>query len=189
MSNVVFLLLTCMLTSNVCTSSALAVPTLSAYKRSFPYTALMGFLFSFILICSGVGYYLIYSLLEDYSVQYAKLMIIVALVGLFSFLGYFIFRALNKEAFYIYEKSYTFLFMFVSCVGVLIYSIVNQVFVNYILSLVFYSLGFVIVNFIVYGAYYKINGPYAPNSLRGLPLLLVLMAIIGFAFAGFEVLI
>jgi len=67
---------------------------------------------------------------------------------------------------------------------VLLLTIVDQDFINYVLSLVFSAVGFTIVNFLVYGAYYKINNNEEPKFMRGLPLLLIMLAILSILFGA-----
>ena len=61
MSNIIFVILSTLFVSNVCVSEGLCVPCLVAYKRSFPYTALLCALFAFVLIPAGVGCYFFYN--------------------------------------------------------------------------------------------------------------------------------
>lgn len=105
MSNVVFVILSTLFVSNVCVNEGLCVPCLVAYKRSFPYTALLCALFAFVLIPAGVVYYFIYNnVLLEFDLQFLSLMIMVTLIGIFSFAGFYILRAINKQAFFVYEK-------------------------------------------------------------------------------------
>lgn len=190
MSNLLFILLSGLFIANVATTSGVAVPSLLAYKRSFAYTALMCALFAIILVFSGLCYYFVYDmLLLVYEMQFLSLMVITVLVGIFSFAGYYLIMAINKQAFYVYEKSYTFLLMFVSVLGVLLIVDANQSLVNYILTLLFSALGFSVVNFLVYGAYYKVNENAEPKFMRGLPLLLIMLAILSMAFGAMKALL
>ena len=185
MSNILFILLSGLFVSNVATTSGVAVPSLLAYKRSFAYTALMGALFATIMLFSGLCSYFVYDkLLLVFDMQFLSLMVITVLVGIFSFIGYYIIMAINKQAFYVYEKSYTFLLMFVSILGVLLVIDANQSLINYVLTLLFSAVGFVVVNFLVYGAYYKINENAEPKFVRGLPLLLIMLAILSLVFGA-----
>lgn len=186
MSNLLLIFITATFTANVCTGTAFAVPSLIAYKRSFVYTAIMCIVFTAILFLSGITYYFIYNyLLLSFNVEFLSLLVLTLLVGVFSFFAYFIIKAVNKEAFYVYEKSFTFLFMFVSVVGVLMSTILDQAFNGLMLNFLFSSVGFMFVNFFIYGAYFKINGAYAPVYMRGLPLLLMTLSILGLAFSTF----
>ncbi|MBQ7579294.1 MAG: hypothetical protein IJT25_02040 [Clostridia bacterium] len=190
MSNIVFILLSGIFVANVCTTSGVAIPSLLAYKRSFAYTALMCALFAFILLASGVSYFFIYNyILLKFDVQFLSLMVLTVLIGIFSFIGYYALMGINKQAFYVYEKSYTFLLMFVSVLGVLLTVVADQEVINYILTLVFSSVGFLIVNFLVYGAYYKINSLQEPRFMRGLPLLLIMLALLGIVFSAINYLL
>lgn len=186
MSNVLYIFITATFTANVCVGTGFAVPCLMAYKRSFAYTAIMCGVFASILFLSGISYFFIYNyLLLPYDAQFLSLMLMVLLVGIFSFVAHYFIKAVNKEAFYVYEKSYTFLLMFVSILGVLIYTIADQALSNYVFTLLFQALGFTFINFYVYGAYYKLNGSYAPIYMKGLPLLLIMLSIIGLTFLTF----
>lgn len=186
MSSVLYIFITSMFTANVCVGSGFALPSLVAHKRSFPYTAIMCGIFAGILILSGCLYYVIYNfVLLPNDAQFLSLMLLVILIGVFSFVAHFSIMAIHKEAFYVYEKSYTFLYMFVSVLGVLLSVTADQPFGNYFLTLLFSSLGFLFINFFVYGAYYKINGTYAPKYMKGLPLLLIVLSIIGMVFTTF----
>lgn len=186
MSNLLFIFITATFTANVCVCSGFAVPCLMAYKRSFPYTAILCAMFAAILLLSGISYYFIYNyLLLPSDTQFLSLMILVLLIGIFSFIAHYIIMAVHKEAFYVYEKSYTFLLMYVSVLGVLLSTTADQAFSGYFLTLLFSALGFLFINFFVYGAYYKINGSYAPSYMKGLPLLLIVLSIIGILFTTF----
>ena len=190
MNNFVYIMLSGLFVANVCTTSGVAVPSLLAYKRSFAYTALMCALFAFILLLSGLCFYLIYdTFLLVSGMQFLSLMVLTVLIGIFSFIGYYIIMAINKQAFYVYEKSYTFVLMYVSVLGVLLLTIADQEFVNYILTLVFSAVGFTIINFLVYGAYYKINNTEEPRFMRGLPLLLLMLAILSLLFGAMNTLL
>ena len=183
MNSYLNLFLVCLLSSNVCLNSGFAVPLLHSYKRSFKFSALVSLLFSLVLLISGVLYYLIYTfVLVRFEMEFLRLMIIVCLAGIFNFIAYFLLKKINKEAFYIYEKSYTFMFMMVSVMAIILGEGVNLNLADYAIKMFFYGVGFSVVNFIVYGAFYKLNGTYAPNYLKGIPLMLILLAVLCMAF-------
>lgn len=189
-SNILYIFITSMFTSNVCVGTGFAVPSLLAYKRSFAYTAILSAVFAFNLILSGVVYFLIYNyVLLTTATEFLSLFIMVLFAGIFSFVAYFFIKAVNKQAFYVYEKSYTFLLMMVSVLGILISTTANQTFSNYFFTLLFSAIGFLFINFFIYGAYFKINGTYAPKYLKGLPLMLITLSVIGVAFSIFGLLL
>lgn len=190
MSNFLFVLITATFTSNVCTGTGFAVPSLVAYKRSFAYTAIMSGIFTVVLLLSGACYYAVYNyILLPYSVEFMSLLVLTLFVGVFNFSAYYVLKAVNKEAFYIYEKSFTFMFLFVSVLGVLISSILDQAFNTLMLNLALFAFGFVLVSFFIYGAYFKINGAYAPSYMRGVPLLLMTLSIMGLIFGALGLLL
>ena len=119
--------------------------------------------------------------LKPFGVEFLRLIVLVLLTGIFNFVAYYILKAINKEVFFIYEKSYTFMFMFVSIIAIVLGFDLTMAITDTVLTFLFYGLGFTIVNFIIYGAYFKLNGVLAPKYMRGLPLVLLLLSIIGLA--------
>ncbi|MCR5553291.1 MAG: hypothetical protein K6F08_00890 [bacterium] len=182
MNNILQILLVCTVTSNVCVCNGFGVPLLLANKRSFAYTGLISLIFAIVLTLSGLSYYLLYNyVLKPFGVEFLRLIVLVLLTGIFNFVAYYILKAINKEVFFIYEKSYTFMFMFVSILAIVLSFDLTLAIVDTVLTFLFYGLGFTIVNFIIYGAYFKLNGTLAPKYMRGLPLVLLLLSIIGLA--------
>lgn len=182
MNSYLQLFLSCLLVTNVCLNSGFAVPLLYSYKQSFKFTLLVSLMFALVLTATGAVYHVIYNyLLVRFEIEFLRMMILVLIAGVFSFIVYFLLKKINKEVFYVYEKSYTFMFMIVSVIAIVLNQDMIESTLIYTLSMLFYAIGFLVVNLIVYGVFYKVNGTYAPKSLKGLPLLLIILAVLSMA--------
>jgi len=117
-----------------------------------------------------------------FNIGYLSLMFLVVVVGILNFLAYYLLKKINVESFYIYEKSYTFMFMMVSVMAVVLMQDLTITLPIFFATLVFLAVGFSVVNFFIYGAYYKVNGAIAPDYLKGLPLILILLSVLSLAF-------
>ncbi len=172
MSTYALIAISAILSSNIVAVGVGAV-SLQSEKRNFIFmltTTLCQILSIFV-----VG--ILYNVIEIYvlvplKAEYLKLFIVVCLSCVCAFLSKYAVKAISKEQFFYFEKSYTLPVQSAVTAGTMFLVSFSSSIVDTLYTLAMFSVGYLLVQVIFYSLYERLDNTYALKAARNVPLML-----------------
>ena len=178
MDNFISITLTALLTSNIVASLGFGAISLQSEKRNFFYMLTASMVTIVSTIIAGLLAYLVNTLvLVKLEVEFLNLFVIVLLSSLVAFFARLLVKAISKEMFYLYEKSYQFSTQTIISVAIIMI-VSNTNFMNTMFELATYCLGFLVVQLIFYPLYARIDNTKVLKPARNIPLMLYILSMV-----------
>lgn len=165
--------------SNIVASSCVGAVSLQSEKRNFGFMIFTAFLTILSIILTGLVYFLLEKyLLVQLEAEFLKLFIVVCFACIFAFISKSIIKAVNKEDYYFYEKSYQLPVQTAVTVGTVMIIDFSAKFVTTLYVLAMYSAGFLLVQLIFYGLYERVDNNNTLKPARNVPSMLLILSVV-----------
>lgn len=178
MDQFVSIVITAICSSNIVAVSGVGAVGLQSEKRNFLFMFLSTLCVALSVVCVGAIYLVVEEfILAKLDAIYLKLFIITCLSCVFGFISKSLIKALSKENYFLYERSYHLPVQISVTIGTLL--IINfgaSFFIN-LFSLAMYSVGFILSQIIFYGLYEKLDNQYVLKPARNVPVMLLTLSI------------
>ena len=179
MNQFIAITLTALLTSNVVASLGYGAISLQSEKRNFFYMLTASMITIVSTIVAGLAYYFInLHLLIGMDLEFLRAFVIVFLSVMMAFLSRLLVKAISREMFFLYEKSYQFATQSILSVSILLIVSYHAAFTDTMFELATYCLGFLVVQFIFFPLYAKMDNLNSFKPARNIPLTLYILSII-----------
>lgn len=179
MSDLMLIAISAILSSNVVAVSGVAAVSIQSEKRNFTFMILTTFLTILSIIITGV----LYNIFEIYVLKvldatYLKLFVVVCLSCVCSFTSRSVVKAISKECFFFYEKSYQLPTQTAVTIGTVLLVNFGSSIVIGLYSLAMYAAGFLLVQIIFYGLYERLDNVYTLKPARNVPVMLLTLSVV-----------
>ena len=179
MSEYALIAITAILSSNIVAMFGVGAVGLQSEKRSFKFMVVTSLMTVLSIVVSGM----VYCLLEKYvlvkfELEYLKTFIVVCLSYSCAFISKSIIKLISKEQYYLYEKSYSLPAQVAVVVGALIIIEFKSDLLMSLYSLAMYGVGYLLVQFIFYGLYEKLDNNYVLKPARNVPVMLIALSFV-----------
>lgn len=171
--------LTALLTSNVVASLGYGAISLQSEKRNVFYMLTASMITIVTTIVAGLAYFFINKhVLIGMDLEFLRAFVIVFLSSGLAFLSRILVKYMSREMFFLYEKSYQFATQIIISVSILLIVSYHVEFTATMFELATYSLGFLVVQFIFFPLYAKMDNLNSFKPARNIPLTLYILSII-----------
>lgn len=172
--------ITAILSSNVVTVSGVSSASLQSEKRNFWFMVASSLCIILSTILSGLAVSAINSyLLIRFDLEFLRLYIAVLLAVVFAFVSRSILKFASPELFYLYEVSYSLPIQTAVNVGILMAIDYTRTFMMTMFELAMFSCGFLLVQFLFYALYERLDNTHALKPARNIPLMFFTLSIVG----------
>lgn len=171
------------LSSNVVAMSGVGAISLQAEKRNFLYMLANTLCVVLSALVSGALYFVVHNyVLVAASSTELMLSVIVIFAVLTSFVSSAILKATSKEIYFLYESSYGLPIQTLVVVGILLLGDFTRSFGMSMYELLMMCVGYIIVQFVFYPIYDKLDNHHTLKPARNIPLMLYCLSIMAMIF-------
>lgn len=168
-----------MLSSNIVAMMGFGAVSLQTEKKNFFYMIAVTMCSIVAIICSGIIYCLIYEfVLIPLSATDLKLLVIVLLSLISTFLVRMLLKKISKEYYWLYVRGYSFAIENVICIGTLLLVDFTSGVWAAMFELGVFSIGFLLVQILFFSIYAKIDNKSNLKPARNVPLMLYTLSIL-----------
>lgn len=166
--------------SNIIAATGVGAISLQSEKRHFGFMILTTFLTILSVIFTGMTYFALERfILVKLEAEFLKLFIVVCFSCIFAFISKSIVKAVSKEDYYFYEKSYQLPTQTAVTVGTVMLIEFSTKLLTNLYMLAVYSAGFLLVQIIFYGLYERLDNVHILKPARNVPVMLLILSVVG----------
>ena len=179
MSQFVMMALAAIFSSNIISFTGIGAISLQSEKKNFGFMLSTVVCVSLSVIITGLAYKALETfVLIRFSAEFLKLFIVVLLALVLAFITKSLLKAISKEIYFLYEKSYSLPIQTAITVGIMFVIDFSMSFLNVMFSLAVYCVGFLLVQILFFALYEKLDNPYTLKPARNVPLMLFTLSIV-----------
>lgn len=168
-----------LVTSNVLLTNGFGVLSLQRNKDNLWFVLWNSLSMVLIILACCSLYSIVYTyLLNPYNVERLGILVIILFAGMANFGILELTKLLNKEMYYYYDTSYSFIINLATTIGVLLTIDFNTSFARVIVTAAFVVLGYVIASLIFASMYSKLHNKRVSRIVRPVPITIVTMSIV-----------
>lgn len=165
--------------SNVVAVSGIGALSLQAEKRNFLYMLINSMCIIVSVIVAGLAYYLVHNyILVPAKATDLKLFVVVLFSVLLAFGSSALLKATSKETYFLYEKSYGMAIQTITTVGFLLLCDYAGTFLMTMFELSMFCVGFLLVQFIFWPLYERLDNHHTIKPARNIPLMLYSLSLV-----------
>ena len=179
MSQFAVMAIVAIFSSNIISFTGIGAISLQAEKKNFGYMISSSICVALSVLVTGLIYKVLDQfLLARFDAQFLKLFIIVLFSLILSFLTRAILKAVSKEIFFLYEKSYSLAIHSAITIGTMFVIDFSAGILDVMFALAVYCVGFILVQIIFYALYERLDNSYVLKPARNVPLMLFTLSIV-----------
>ncbi len=173
------IVLTLLLLSNIILTNGFGALSLQSNKKSFRFIILNSVCMFIVLMSCCSLYGILYTYILDlYNLEKLGLVIIVLFAGIANFGILELIKLLNKEMYYYYDITYSFVVNMAVTIGILFVVNFKQSFGMMISEAALISSGYIIVNVLFACVYARLHNQKISRNARPIPITIITMSII-----------
>ena len=179
MSQYALIAVSAIFSSNIVAVSGVGAVSLQSEKKNLGFMILSSLFTILSVVVTGCLYSLLeIYLLASYDMLYLKLFITVCLASVCAFISRSLVKAISKEDYFLYERSYSFPVQIAVTVGSIMMIDFGCAFLTSLYTLAMYSVGYLLSQTVFYALYEKLDSTYALKPARNVPVMLLILSVV-----------
>lgn len=179
MSEYFLIFVTAVFSSNIVAVSGVGAVSLQSEKKNFSFMLITSFFTILSIVLTGV----VYSALEIYVLKsldmaYLKLFVVTCLACACAFFSRMLVKAMSKEDYFLYEKSYEFPVQVAVTIGSLMVIDLSTSIILSLFTIAMFAVGYILAQIIFYALYERLDNSYALKPARNVPLMLLTLSVV-----------
>lgn len=168
-----------MVTGNMLLTNGFGALSLQRNKRNLWFVLLNTFCMAIVMIVCSMLYFVIYKfILDPYNLEPLGILIIILLAGLFNFIIMELIKVSNKEMYFYYDTTYSFVINLGTTIGALFCVNFVESFVSVVISMSFLALGYAIITLLFAFCYSRLHNSKLSKNIRPVPITIITMAVL-----------
>ena len=168
-----------LVTSNVLLTNGFGVISLQRNKDNIWFVLWNSFSMVLTILACCSLYSIIYTyVLNPYNVERLGILVIILFAGVANFGTLELTKLINKEMYYYYDSTYSFIINLATTIGVLLTIDFNTSFARVLVATSFVVLGYVIASLIFAAMYSKLHNKKVSRIVRPVPITILTMSIV-----------
>ncbi len=174
-----FMIFTLLILGNVMLVNGFGALALQRNKNNYWFVLLNCFCMMIIMLSCSSLYGVIYIfLLEPFNVEALGIIVIVLLAGIANFCVLEIIKLTNKEMYYYYDITYSYVINLALTIAMMLCVNFKQSFLNMIIEVCFIVLGYILVSMLFGLIYRRLHNQKVSRLLRPVPITITTMAVL-----------